>query len=175
MKNVTVIIINWNGKKILSECLEGLKRQTYLFFSTIVVDNGSTDGSADFISENFPEIKLIALKENLGFAAANNAALKIIKTKYVALLNNDAIPENIWLEKLVKALNDNSKAGFAASKMVFHDNTNVIDRVGDAYTDAGVALLRGRCEESEKFNQKEWIFGACAGAAIYRMDMLQQI
>lgn len=175
MKRITVIIVNWNGKRFLSECLNSLRNQTYQDFSTIVVDNGSEDGSTAFIAENFPEVRLIRLSCNTGFAVANNIALKQVDTEYAALLNNDAVADKSWLQTLMTALDDQTDAGLAASKMLFYDAPKVIDRVGDAYSDAGTGLLRGRGMPATSYNMPERIFGACAGAALYRMSMLNDI
>jgi GT2 family glycosyltransferase len=143
--------------------------------SIILIDNGSNDGSIDFVNHNYPEVKTIALPKNLGFASANNIALKTVQTEYVALLNNDAVSHPLWLKNLIEALESHPRAGFAASKMVFYDNPEAIDRAGDAYTRAGTGLLRGRCESVSNYNKLEWIFGACAGAALYRSQMLNDI
>jgi GT2 family glycosyltransferase len=175
LDKVSVIIVNWNGKKLLSECLDGLRQQSYQPISVILVDNGSSDGSVNFVSCKYPEVKIIALYKNVGFSAANNYALKSIQTEYVALLNNDAVPDTLWIRRLVEALESYPGAGFAASKMLFYDNPDVIDRAGDAYTRAGTGLLRGRGQPARNYNKKEWIFGACAGAALYRMKMLKDI
>ena len=175
MNIVSIIIVNWNGKNFLASCLDGLKQQMYRDFSIILVDNGSYDGSLELVQKKYPEVETIALSENLGFATANNIAIKSIDTEYVALLNNDAVPHPEWLENLVKALQQNPEAGFAASKMLLYDNPGTIDRVGDVYTTAGTALLRGRGKPSETYNNQEWVFGACAGAALYRTRMLDDI
>lgn len=175
MDKVSIIVVNWNGKRFLSECLDGLRRQIYQPFSVILIDNGSSDGSVDFVNRNYPEVEIIALTKNLGFAAANNIALQTVQTEYVALLNNDAVPHPIWLNRLIEALESYPEAGFAASKMLFCDNPDVIDRAGDAYTRAGTGLLRGRGERARNFGKTEWIFGACAGAALYRTRMLKDI
>ena len=174
MAIVNVIIVNWNGRRFLSECIEGLRQQVYRSFSITLVDNGSNDGSIDFIARHYPEVRTIALSKNLGFSAANNIALKEAQTEYVALLNNDAVPNPFWLMKLMEALESHPEAGFAASKMVFYDNREIIDRAGDAYTRAGTGLLRGRAESANRYNKEEWIFGACAGAALYRTEMLKE-
>ena len=175
MPAVSIIIVNWNGRKFIEKCLNGLRKQTYKNFSIILVDNGSSDGSIALISKNYPEVKTIAFTENLGFATANNIAIKSVQTEYVGLLNNDAVPHPKWLEHLMKALQENPEAGFAASKMLFYHNPKVIDRAGDVYTTAATALLRGRGKPSETYNNQEWIFAACAGAALYRTRMLEDI
>lgn len=173
--NVTVIVVNWNGKKFLSECLDGLRKQIYHRFTVILVDNGSDDGSIDFVTNNYPEVKTIALPENLGFSVANNVALKNIQSEYVALLNNDAVPDPFWLNSLVDALERHPQAGFAASKMLFQDEPTTIDRAGDSYTTAGAGLLRGRGSNADNYNKQEWIFGASAGSALYRSRMFRDI
>jgi len=175
LDEVSVIVVNWNGKEFLSECLDGLRQQTYQPFSVILVDNGSSDGSVDFIHIYYPEVRTIALSNNLGFSVANNYALKSIQGEYVALLNNDAVPDRLWIKHLIDALESHPEAGFAASKMLFFDNPDVIDRAGDAYTTAGTGLLRGRGERACNFKKTEWIFGACAGAALCRTSMLNDI
>jgi len=172
---VTVIVVNWNGRKFLSRCLDGLRRQTFSGFSTIVVDNGSSDGSVDFIRRGYPEIVVIPLSRNMGFCAGNNAALKHAEGEYVALINNDAVPDPDWLMRLVEALDACPHAGFAASKMLFPGSPAIIDRAGDAYTWAGAGVLRGRGQSAETYSRMAWIFGACAGAAMYRSRMLEDI
>jgi GT2 family glycosyltransferase len=143
--------------------------------SITVVDNGSTDGSMECVAYTFPDVTIIPVTKNLGFAAANNIALRISNSKYVALINNDAVAEPDWLHHLVKVLELNPQVGMAASKMVFHDNPDMIDRAGDAYSIAGAGVLRGRGNPSTKYQRREKIFGACAGAAVYRRSMLEEI
>jgi GT2 family glycosyltransferase len=172
---VAVIIVNWNGKKLLSGCLDGLRTQTFRDFSVTVVDNGSDDGSVPYLRRTYPEVRVMALGGNLGFCAGNNAALREVGGEYAALINNDAAADPGWLAALVRALDACPRAGFAASTMLFADRPDLIDRAGDAYTVAGAGLLRGRGEASDRFARPEWIFGACAGAALYRMRMLRDI
>jgi len=171
----TVIIVNWNGKALLSDTLYALKVQLKAPFHTIIVDNGSTDGSVEFIKRDFPHIEVIALGWNAGFAYANNIAIESVDTPYTILLNNDAVPSRSWVSSLIAALDNNPSAGMAASKMLYYDNPELIDRVGDAYTTAGVGKLRGRKQSSAYFSDPEWIFGACAGAAIYRTAAIKEV
>jgi GT2 family glycosyltransferase len=172
---VSIIIVNWNGRELLQECLESLRRQAYRAFSVILVDNGSHDGSRAFVSEHYPEVSIVALPDNRGFAAANNVALNMVETEFVALLNNDAVPDPLWLKSLVEALEENPQAGLAASKMLLYDRRGNIDRAGDGYTKTGAALLRGRGLSADCHGVREWVFGACAAAALYRMAMLHDI
>jgi GT2 family glycosyltransferase len=171
----TVIIVNWNGKMLLADTLYALQKQTYQSFHTVLVDNGSFDGSVEFVNQEFPHVETIALNWNSGFAYANNIAIKKNGAPYTILLNNDAVPAPTWIECLTRALDRTPQAGFAASKMLYFDNPGLIDRVGDAYTNAGVGKLRGRKMPAGRFSEPEWIFGACAGAAIYRTAALIEV
>ena len=172
---ISVIVVNWNGKEFLSKCLDSLRGQAYQPLTAKLVDNASTDGSVDFVSHHYPEVEIFALPENLGFSLANNIALQTVSTEYVALLNNDAVAHPLWLKSLVAALREHPQAGFAASKMLFYDAPTTIDRAGDAYTRAGTGCLRGRGEQASRYNKLAWIFGACAGASLYRRKMLDDI
>lgn len=174
-EKVTVIIVNWNNRILLSECLQGLKTQSYSHFSILVVDNGSKDDSVEFLLKYHPDIHLIALTKNEGFAIANNIAVQSIDTVFFALLNNDAVPHPDWLKNLVSVMEACPESGFVASKMLFHHDPNLIDRTGDAYTLAGTGWLRGRGKKSSCIQNKEWVFGACAGAALYRSDMFRKL
>ncbi len=175
MSRVTVIVVNYNGKQYVGRCLDGLIEQTFEDFSVWVVDNGSSDGSADYFKKNYPQFHRVLLTQNVGFSAANNRVLRSLTGEYAALLNADAVPDPQWLEKLVKAMDDLPDAGFAASKMLFSDRPQIIDRAGDGYTRAGAGKLRGRGEDASKYSRRQWVFGACAGAAMYRCSMLQDI
>ena len=175
MDQVSVIVVNWNGRALLSECLESLRKQAYTRFSTILVDNGSKDGSVDFVRKEFPEVKIIALPENMGFSVANNMAIRSVNSKYVALLNNDAVAHPLWLKNLAAALESTPEAGFAASKILLYEARGAIDRAGDSYTTAGTGLLRGRGASAGAYDQREWVFGACAAAGLYRLRMLKEI
>jgi hypothetical protein len=172
---VTLVIVNWNGIRFLPDCLSSIKQQVHKHFSVIIVDNGSNDGSVDFIKKNYSEVTLIAFHENRGFAVANNYALRNVQTKYVALLNNDTVVHPLWLKHLVDALDSHPEAGFAASKMLSYNNRAVIDRAGDSYSKAGTGILRGRGKPKDYYDKAEWVFGACAGAALYRTEMLREV
>lgn len=172
---VTVIVINWNGKGLIKECLEGMRRQAYRDFSVIMVDNGSTDGSVEYVKKEYPEVKVIALQGNYGFSMANNVALKEVETKYVALLNNDIVAHPDWLGTLISAMKAHPDAGSATSKFLYYGRPDIIDRAGDGYTVAGAGVLRGRGEPGSRYQQMEWIFGACGGASIYRTRMFSDI
>ncbi len=172
---VTIIILNWNGRDVLDACLESLQQQTFRDFRVIVVDNASTDGSLDLVPRIFPAAEIMALGRNTGFARGNNIGFGSVDTPYTALLNNDTVACPDWLASLVSTMEETPEAGFASSRMLLCDQPELIDRAGDTYCQSGTALLRGRGKPADTFLQREWVFGACAGAALYRTAMIKRI
>jgi hypothetical protein len=179
MSKVSIIVVNYNGGEIVGACLEALLRQSYEAREVIVVDNNSCDGSLNEIhrimKKDFTDsFKLISLNKNIGFAGANLEGLKHSNGDYTALLNPDAIADSIWLEELVNILESHPEVGICASKMIANGN-NVIDSAGDGYATSLKGFKRGEGEKVERCNQSEYVFGACAGAALYRREMLREI
>src|ERR687883_807957 len=143
---VTVVIPNWNGERFLRLCLGSLRDQSFRDFETIVVDNGSVDGSISFVEEHFPEVDVVSLGENRGIAAAFNAGIEASTAEYVVLLNNDTEQDPGWLEALVLAAEDHPEAGLFASKLIdFHDR-GVLDGAGDAMRLSGLPYRLGHGE-----------------------------
>lgn len=175
MSRVTVLVLNWNGRHVLPACLAALRGQTYGDFSVWVVDNGSTDGSGLWAVENHPEVRVIFHGENRGFCQGYNDVLHQVTSPYVALLNNDVAACPCWLEALVEVMDGDARLWAAASKMVFWDRPEVIDRAGDGYGLEGAAFLRGRGEPASRYDRKERVFGACAGAALYRSAIFRHL
>lgn len=176
MPEMTVIIVNWNGKHFLEDCLGALRRQTFRDFETIVVDNGSTDGSVDFIQARFPDVTLISLPENRGFAGGNIAGYESASGELIALLNNDTEADPHWLEQIHNASLRFPNVGSFASKMLYFHQRNRIENCGFALGGAGVTIDLGRDEiDGPKWAEFREVFGACGGAAAYRRKMLEDI
>lgn len=176
MIRASVIVVNWNGRPFLQPCLRALKAQTWRGFEVIVVDNGSTDGSVELLEAEFSWVELIRNVENRGFAAANNQGIRASNAPFVATLNNDAQPEPGWLGALVQALESGADVGACASKMLFADRPEMINSAGIAIDRAGITWdhLGGRTDIPDETRPQE-VFGACAGAALYRREMLDQV
>jgi GT2 family glycosyltransferase len=173
---VTVVIPNWNGKRFLRRCLGSLQEQCFRDFETVLVDNGSTDGSRSFVEEHFPGVEVVPLGENRGIAAAFNAGIGMSDAEYVALLNNDTEQDPGWLGALVRAAENHPESGLFASRLVdFHDR-RVLDGAGDAMRLSGLPYRLGHGErDSSRFHTPGYVFGACAAAALYRKDMFDEV
>jgi GT2 family glycosyltransferase len=174
---VYLVVLNWNGKDIVEKCLDSLKKQSPPV-ETIVVDNGSTDGSAEIIEKKYPVVHLIKKSKNHGFAGGVNIGIKhAIKNgaEAIALFNNDAIADKEWLAGLISTLDSDSKIGIATGKLMQLDG-NHIDSTGDLYTIWGLPFPRGRDQAAENsYDKPEFVFGASGGASIYRTKMLKDI
>jgi GT2 family glycosyltransferase len=173
---VTVVIPNWNGKQWLPGCLEGLEQQTLDSFDIVIVDNGSSDRSVEWIQQNAPHVHLLENRCNTGFAAAANAGIAAGETPFVALLNNDTIPSPGWLEALVNAMqaDGSDRIGSAASCMVHYDNPATVENAGDQLTWQGEALKRGRGRSVDEYRNGCDVLSPCAGAALYRRSFLEE-
>jgi len=172
---VSVIVPNWNGKHFLKECLDSLKNQTYQDIEVIFVDNGSTDGSIEFVQKVYPKAQIISLPLNRGFSGAVNEGIKAAKGESIALLNNDAMADDRWIEELLEGIHSSAEIGFCASKILRLPPRKEIDSAGDSYTRYGVAFKRRDRIGKNRFLQGELVFGACAAAALYRKSMLDEI
>ena len=174
MSEAAVIIPNWNGKIWLKGCLDALRRQTWRDFSVFLIDNGSEDGSARFVREQYPEVNLICLEENTGFCHAVNEGIQKSSEPFVILLNNDTVPGAGFIGELVRAMKAHPDAFACQAKMLQMDEPRKIDDAGDFYCALGWAFARGRGRDRSACVKSDRIFSACGGACIIRRDMLEQ-
>jgi GT2 family glycosyltransferase len=171
---VSVVIPNWNGKEVIGDCLKSIITQNFKPTEVIVVENGSTDGSAQYIRSNFPKINLVEIPKNLGFAGGVNVGIKDAKGDYVFLFNNDAVADKNCLKNLV-ATATKTKADITAA-IILTDNDSKIDSDGDVYTIYGLPFPRHRgLPPNYVPTQDEQIFSASGGASLYQKTLFDQI
>jgi GT2 family glycosyltransferase len=174
---VSVIIVNYNGVNLLEDCLGSLRGQAFRDFEVILVDNASSDGSLAFVRENYPEVKILQNRENLGYGGGNNVGIVMSKGKYLCLLNNDTKADPNWLQRLVEASSaGDKKVGMYASKILDYDHPEVIDNTGLVMYRDGIARGRGRLEkDSGQFRSNEEVFFPSGCAGFYKKEMLDEI
>jgi GT2 family glycosyltransferase len=175
--DVSVIIVNLNRRELLGRCLESLWRQTFVNFEVIVVENGSSDGSLDFLqSIREPRLRIVPLPANRGFAGGCNAGIARAEGRFIATLNNDAEADSHWLQELVDGIESDPSIGMCASKILFHGDRNRIDKVGHLIYPDGLNHGRGSGEPDRgQFERREEVLFPDAAAAIYRREMLDVI
>jgi len=175
-KRISVVIPTWNGREYLPRCLEALRAQQRLPDEVIVVDGGSTDGTVEFLEREYPEVTVVALPENRGFAGATNAGIRRAAGDYIATLNNDTEAHPAWLRVLESALEAHPEAGHCASKMLRADDPGIVDSAGTVYRWDGWGEMIGAGERDDgRFDEDREVFGACAGAALYRRALFDEI
>jgi len=173
----SVIILNWNGRHLLEECLESVLSQTFDDYETIVVDNGSTDGSVDFLNEGWGgKIRILSLPSNAGFAGGNNAGIRAARGRYVVLLNNDTAVDPGWLAAQHRAVSRRPEAGMFTPKILNYYRRDEIDNTGHLIYPDGLARGHNRLEKNDgRFDEeKEALYpSGCAG--VYKREMLDKI
>ncbi len=163
---------------MLETCLSSLRRQSFENFEVVLADNGSTDGSVEFVARNFPEVRIVRLPENRGFSAAVNAGIKASSpaAEHVVLLNNDTEVDADWLGALVEAADRHPEAGLFASKLVDFEDRRVLDGAGDALRKSGLPFRVGHGEvDRGQFERETFVFSACAAAALYRSSLFGEV
>ncbi|CUX33769.1 glycosyltransferase family 2 protein [Clostridium sp. C105KSO13] len=173
--DVTIIIPNYNGKHFMKPCLDSLENQTFSDFKILVIDNGSTDDSLSYMEENYPQIEVIDLGENYGFSRAVNEGIRLARTPYVILLNNDTTVDSHYVEEMIKAISRSPRIFSVSSKMIQMYHPAFIDSAGDLYTVIGWGICRGSGRSVANYIKSSPIFTACAGAAIYRRSVFKKI
>jgi GT2 family glycosyltransferase len=171
---ISVVVVNWNRRELLRACLESLARQRDAEFETIVVDNGSSDGSAE-VAEGFGA-RVIRNTENRGFCAANNQGIAVARGEFIALLNNDAEAEPGWLAEIRRACASRPDVGMAASKVLVWDDPGRIDKVGHLIFPDGQNRGRGSgAADRGQFDREEEVLWPDGCAAMYRRAMLAEV
>jgi GT2 family glycosyltransferase len=174
--SASIVIPTWNGAHWLGPCLDSLRRQTlWGRFETIVVDNGSTDGTSDVLGDH-DWVQVIRFAENRGFAPAANAGIERARADVIVLLNNDTEAEPDWLEELLTALAAAPAAGMAASKILTLADRRVLHTTGDTVDAAGAPGNRGAWElDRGQWDGATAVFGACGAAAAYRRALFDSV
>jgi GT2 family glycosyltransferase len=174
----SIIILNYNGKKFLDECLTSIFNTKYENFEVILIDNGSSDGSVEYAKEKFGEkekLKILALNRNMGFAKGNNEGFKIAKGEYIIFLNNDVRVEENWLKELIKVMERKPDIGAAQPKILLNDGIH-IDAAGCFIDYMGRVYQRGVFEKDKgQYNSIDEVFYAKGAAIIVRRKALEEV
>lgn len=178
-----IIILNWNGKKLLDISLPAALNLDYPNYEIWLVENGSADGSKEYLKEKYghnQKLKILDLDKNYGFAEGNNLAIKQAlkdpEVRYIACLNNDAKVEPNWLTEMIEVMEKDDQVGSVATKIKFFYEDNLIDSCGILVADDGGGMNRGFKEKDEgQYNKQTEIFGPSAGAALYRVKALKKL
>lgn len=177
MSRLTLIVINWNSRDLLSHCLEKLKSQTFQDFRLLVIDNASDYAVTSSVLSPYANVSLVQNQFNLGFGAANNQVLELLEdSEWVVLLNPDAFPETDWLQRLVEEAENSPDYSMFSSRQLMEANHRFLDGDGDAYHISGLVWRQGHGKRKDEVAcESREIFSPCAAAALYRREALVSI
>ena len=174
--SVAIIIVNYNSGALVSRCLKSLSEQTLCADELVVVDNASTDAESRSMIDAITNATVIRSDLNLGYGGAINLAVqKLTTTDYIVCLNPDAFPEPDWLEAIVNAADSHPDHGSFASLMLREDDISIVDGAGDELHFTGIPWRRFHKRTLPDNLQTEPVFSACAGAALYRTSLFNQL
>jgi len=173
----SIVVLNWNGRHLLEECLDSVLSQIFHDSETIVVDNGSTDGSVPWLEERWgKEIRIVPLPVNRGFAGGNNEGIRVARGRFVVLLNNDTAVDPRWLSALHDAVLRHPDAGMFTPKILNYYRRDEIDNTGHLIYPDGLARGRHRLERDDgRFDEEGETLWPSGCAGVYRRDMLEEI
>lgn len=172
----SVIVLTWNGRDLLSSCLDSLAVQDWRDFETIVVDNGSTDGTVERIRASYPWVRLIRNETNQGFCRGNNQGIEAATGDVIVLLNNDAEAAPDFLARLASAVDEYPEHGMFAARIMMFDRRNVFDSTGLLVYPDGICRSRGWLEKDlGQYDAPAEVLGPNGCAAAYRRSMLEDV
>lgn len=171
---VSIIIVNWNGRKFLEDCLRSLSRITYKKKEILFVDNASLDDSVEYVKKNFPKIRIIQNNKNLGFAEGHEIAFNKSKGQAILILNTDTIVEKNLLDALIKKLYKNDTIGAVQPKIVIYPQKNLIDSIGSFFLMSGDLYHYGREKDPSLpiYNRPMDIFSAKGACILFKREIL---
>jgi GT2 family glycosyltransferase len=176
---VSIILVTWNSRKHIEQCLECVSKQTFKNFEIIIVDNDSQDHSVDYVIEHYAHLRIIQNKENVGFAKANNQGIKAAQGEFIFLLNPDVFLEPSFLEELVTFLSPRPQYGSVGGKLLLFKNgykSRIIDSTGLFLGKSLRARDRGNLKpDRNQYDAHEQIFAVCGAAVLFRREALERI
>ena len=175
MKEVTVVIPNYKGEAYLRPCVESLFAGTGLEMDVIIVDNGSRDGCVEEVRRLYPQVECVCLDQNYGFCKAVNIGIRKAETPYVFLLNNDTLVCKGAVEALLASVKKDRRIFSVEAKMIQYQDRTKIDSAGTFYNAFGWAYARGKDRPADQYRKRGPVFSACAGAAMYRREVFEEI
>ena len=173
--DVSIVIATWNGKQHLEACFTAVGAQQDVTTETILVDNASTDGTAEFVAERFPWVRVIRLAENRGFAGGNNAGAREARGRYLALLNNDTAADPRWLRTLLDGLDEAGGFALATSRIVYFDDPEVIDSAGDGLLRHGGAFKWHHGAHVSVALESREVFGVSGAACLMPRALFEEL
>ena len=173
--DTSIVIVTWNGRQYLDDCLTAARAQQGADAEIVLVDNGSSDGTPAFVRARFPDVRVVALDANHGFAGGCNIGAREARGEYVAFLNNDTIADPGWLRALRAGLDGASRSLLVTSRIVYMHNPSLVDSAGDGAFRWGGAYKRLHGESAERAAKPQEVFGVCGAACLMPKTVFDEV
>lgn len=173
--DVSIVIVTWNGRQYLDACLQAALGQQGVSFEVVLVDNASTDGTEAFVRARFPEVRIVRLASNAGFAGGSNAGARHARGRYLAMLNNDTVAAPDWLRRLLDGLDEAAGVVLATSLVVYMHDPAIVDSAGDGVLRAGGAFKRYHGEPADCVRVSGEVFGVCGAACLLPRHVFEEL
>ena len=173
--DVSIVIVSWNGRQHLDTCFAGVEAQRDVSVETILVDNGSTDGTVEYVRARYPSVRLVPLAENRGFAGGNNAGVREARGRFVAFLNNDTAADPGWLRALLSGVDEANGFALVTSRIVYMHDPNIVDSAGDGVLRWGGAFKRHHGEPASAAAVTQEVFGICGAACMMPRAVFEEL
>jgi GT2 family glycosyltransferase len=175
MIEVSVIVVSWNGRHHLERCLPAVAAQQDVSFEIIVVDNGSSDGTVEYVRERFPGIRLVPSPENRGFAGGSNLGARHARGRYLAFLNNDTMADPRWLRALLDGIDHAVGFALTTARIVYMHDPGIIDSAGDGMLRWGGAFKRLHGAPAHLAADSREVFGVCGAACLMPRAVFEEL
>lgn len=172
---VTVIIVTLNNLDFLKNCLVSIYGQDYKEIEILVVDNGSEEDIQGMLAREFPEVRIVRLYKNYGFAGGNNRGIEVAQGKYIALINNDTVASPQWIKSLVEVAESDPRIGAVASIIIDGNQPDILDSCGVGITIDGMSRQAMRGKPIPNFNEPKEVLSFSGCACLLRMEALRDV
>lgn len=173
--DVSIIVVTWNGRQYLDDCLGAIASQQGVSSETIVVDNASTDGTPEYVRQKFPWVRIVSLSENRGFAGGNNAGARAAAGTYLAFLNNDTRADPGWLCALRAGIDAEARFALVTSRIVYMHDPATLDSAGDGLLRWGGAFKRHHGAPAAIAAESREVFGVCGAACLMPKIVFEEL
>ena len=173
--DVSIVVVTWNGRQYLDDCLRAIAAQQDVSAETILVDNASTDGTAEYVRAAFPWVRILRLAENRGFAGGNNAGAREATGTFLAILNNDTSADPGWLRALRAGVDLDARVALVTSRIVYMHDPGTLDSAGDGLLRWGGAFKRLHGQPAAGAAESHEVFGVCGAACLMPKAVFEEL
>lgn len=172
---VTIIVLTWNSRRHIDNCLTTMLRQSYSNYQILVVDSHSDDGTSEHIRTNYPEVEVIELPQNMGYRRGNDYGMQRAKGKHIVVCNDDVEVEKLWLAEMVKAIEEDDNIGIVTPMILLAEHREMVNSAGNTLHFSGMYGPRGKGEAKHRHETRQILAAVSGCCFMIRRDLMLQL